>query len=131
MRNALNHRTPDRIPIDLGSTAVTGIHASCVAALRDFFGLEQRPVKVHEPYQMLGLVEDDLASALGVDTTGVTPRNTMFGFPNRDWKEFRLPWGQDVMVSTEFVTTTDINGDLLIYPEGDASAAPSGRLPVG
>ena len=131
IREALNHRTPDRIPIDLGSTAVTGIHASCVAALREFFGLERRPVKVHEPYQMLGLIEEDLASALQVDTEGVTPRNTMFGFPNSAWKEFRLPWGQEVLVSKEFVTSSDANGDLLIYPEGDRSAPPSGRLPVG
>ena len=32
---ALSHQTPDRIPIDFGGTAVTGIHVSCVAALRD------------------------------------------------------------------------------------------------
>jgi hypothetical protein len=131
VRETLHHRSPDRIPLDLGATAVTGIHASCVAALRDVLGLERRPVKVHEPYQMLGLVEDDLAMALQVDTAGVTPRNTMFGFPNTAWKEFRLPWGQEVLVSTEFVTSEDANGDLLIHPEGDRSAPPSGRLPVG
>jgi hypothetical protein len=131
VRQALSHRTPDRIPIDFGSTAVTGIHASCVAALREHFGLERRPVKVHEPYQMLGLIEEDLAGAMGLDCVGATPRNTMFGFPNTTWKEFRLPWGQEVLVSREFVTTRGPNGDLLIYPEGDMTAPPSGRLPVG
>ena len=55
---ALAHREPDRVPIDCGSTGVTGIHVSCVAALRDHYGLEKRPVKIHEPYQMLGLVEE-------------------------------------------------------------------------
>ena len=53
---ALSHSSPDRVPLDFGSTGVTGIHVSCVAALRDWFGLEKRLVKVHEPYQMLGLV---------------------------------------------------------------------------
>lgn len=53
---ALNHRLPDRVPIDFGSTGVTGMHATCVAGLRRHFGLENRPVKVHEPYQMLVLL---------------------------------------------------------------------------
>jgi hypothetical protein len=36
---ALSHREPDRVPMDFGSTGVTGIHVSCVANLRDYFGL--------------------------------------------------------------------------------------------
>ena len=35
----LNHKQPDRIPIDFGGTSVTGMHVSCVAALRDHYGL--------------------------------------------------------------------------------------------
>ena len=52
--DSLSHRQPSGIPIDFGGTAVTGIHATCVAALRDYYGLEKRPVKIHEPFQMLG-----------------------------------------------------------------------------
>jgi uroporphyrinogen-III decarboxylase len=131
VRAALHHQTPDAIPVDFGATAVTGIHVSCVAALRHHYGLERRPVKVHEPYQMLGFVEDDLCDAMGIDTAGITPRTTMFGFPNTAWREFRLPWGQEVLVSDQFITTVDPTGDLLIYPEGDRTAPPSGRMPVG
>jgi len=29
------------------------MHVSCVAALRDYFGLEKRLVKAYDPYQML------------------------------------------------------------------------------
>jgi hypothetical protein len=131
IRSALNHKTPDGVPVDFGSTAVTGIHVSCVAELRASYGLERGPIKVHEPYQMLGYLEDDLLAAMNIDTAGIPPRDTMFGFPNDSWKEFRLPWGQEVLVSSDFITSTDANGDLLIYPKGDASAAPSGRMPVG
>lgn len=49
VQQAISHRTPDAVPLDLGSTAVTGMHVSCVAALREYYGLEKRPVKVHEP----------------------------------------------------------------------------------
>jgi len=127
--SALSHHRPDRVPLDFGSTGVTGIHVSCVAALRDWFGLEKRLVKVHEPYQMLGLVEDDLQQAMGLDVEGVFPRKTMFGFPNRDWKPWRMPDGLEVLVSAEFRITTAANGDILIHPEGDRSAPASGRMP--
>jgi uroporphyrinogen-III decarboxylase len=128
---SLNHRTPDRVPVDFGGTAVTGMHASCVAALREYFGLEQRPVKVHEPYQMLGWIEDDLVDALGIDTAAVCPPKTMFGFPLENWKPWRTQQGLDVLVPGGFNTTVEPNGGILIYPEGDTSAPPSGRMPKG
>ena len=126
--NALNHTGAERIPIDFGGTSVTGIHASCVAALRRHYGLEKRPVKIHEPYQMLAIVEDDLQGAMGIDVEGVFARNTLFGFPLGEWK----PWtfqGIEVLVPRNFHTTIDDNGDTLIYPQGDTSVAPSGRMP--
>ncbi|MDZ7393054.1 MAG: methyltransferase [candidate division KSB1 bacterium] len=130
VRAALAHREPDKVPIDFGGTGVTGMHVTCVAALRDYYGLERRPVKVHEPYQMLGWIDQDLQDVLGIDVNGLYARTTMFGFPNENWREFRLPWGQVVLVSEHFRTTVDANGDLLIYPEGDTTAPPSGRMPV-
>ena len=126
---ALNHEMPDRIPIDFGGTAVTGIHVSCVAALRDYYGLEKRPVKVHEPYQMLGWIDEDLKQAMGIDVDGVVPRETLFGFPNEGWKTWRMPDGLEVLVSEKFVTTLNEDGDILIYPKGDITAPPSGRFP--
>ena len=105
-------------------------HVSIVEGLRRVYGLEKRPVKIHEPYQMLGLIEDDLRTAMGVDTTGVFGRSTLFGFPIVDWKGWRTPWGQDVLVPDGFRTTTADNGDLLIYPEGDLSVPGSGRSPA-
>lgn len=126
--DALTHRQPDHVPIDFGSTTVTGIHVSCVARLREYYGLDKRPVKVHEPFQMLGLLDEDLKQAMGIDVEGVFRRETHFGFRNENWK----PWnfqGLDVLVPENFNTTLDANGDLLIYPQGDTSALPSGRMP--
>ena len=130
LQTALNHREPDRVPIDFGGTTVTGLHVSCVAALRDYYGLENRPVKVHEPCQMLGLVEDDLRTAIGADVTGVFGRKTKFGYANEKWKPWRFN-GIEVLVGEGFATTVDANGDTLIYPQGDMSVPPSGRMPAG
>jgi hypothetical protein len=129
VRTALAHREPDRVPVDFGATTVTGIHSLCVERLRAHYGLERGPVKVHVPHNMLGLVEDDLADAMGLDIAGVLPRNTVYGYPNENWKEFQTPWGQVVLISGHFQYTTDANGDLLTYPQGDVTAPPSGRMP--
>jgi hypothetical protein len=126
---SLNHEEPDRVPVDFGGTPVSGIHVSCVAALRDHFGLDKRPVKVHEPYQMLGLIEPDLLDAMDIDVAGVYPRKTTFGFPNDRWKMWQMPDGLEVLVSEDFVTTIAKDGSILIYPEGDPSAPPSGKMP--
>ena len=127
--DALAHRTPDQVPVDFGGSAVTGIHVSVVAALRDHYGLEPQPVKVCEPYQMLGLVEADLREAIGIDVAPVFGRTNMFGFENTGWH----PWtfnGLEVLVPEGFRTTIDPNtGSTLIYPGGDTSARPSGRMP--
>ena len=125
---ALSHKEPDSIPIDFGGTSVTGIHVSCVAALRDYFGLERRPVRVHEPFQMLGLLDEDLLDAMELDVVGTFPRTTMFGFPTDEWKSWQLN-GLEVLVAEDFNTTVDADGNTLIYPEGDLTVPPSGRMP--
>ena len=101
-----------------------------MAALRNHYGLERRPVKLQEPFQMLGLVEDDLRKAMGLDVTGVFPRNSKFGIPSGDWKEWDFR-GQLLLVPGNFRTRTEANGDILVFPQGDDTVAPSGRMPLG
>jgi len=125
---ALNHK-PGPVPIDFGGSHTSGIHVSCVAALRRHFGLPQHPVKAFEPYQMLGLIEDDLRDALGIDTLGLFGRDTMFGFPNVNWREWRAPWGQVVLVPEAFLPQPAPDGGVLLHPGGDLSVPPSGHMP--
>lgn len=125
---ALSHQSPDRVPVDFGSTFITGIHCSVVEQLRNHYGLDKRPVQMCEPYQMLGLVEEDLMDAMGVDVTSIFPQRTIFGFPNENWKPFRTWWGQEVLVSEHFKTIEKADGTY-IYPKGDESAEPSGHMP--
>jgi hypothetical protein len=126
---SLSHQS-GKVPVDFGSNAVTGMHVTVVEALRRHYGLEARPVRVIEPYQMLGEIEEDLKRAIGVDVEGVYPEGTIFGFKLGGWKEWRAPWGQDLLVPGAF-HTIQREGAVLIYPEGDTSAEPSARLPEG
>lgn len=126
----VNHKQPDKIVVDFGSTSVTGIHVRSIENLRKYYGLEYKPVRVTDPYQMLGEVDHELVSIMGIDVVGAKGRKNSFGFYNHEpFKEFNTSWGQTVLVPLDFNTTRDENGDILIYPEGDTAARPSGRMP--
>jgi hypothetical protein len=130
---ALSHGEPDRIPLDLGGSAVTGMHVSTVYRVRQALGLDapETPVKVIEPYQMLGEVKPDLIEALGIDVVPLTGTTTMFGFRNEAWKPWTTFDGTPVLVPENFNADPEPGGDILMYPEGDKSAPPSGRMPKG
>ena len=84
--SALNHIQPDKVPVDFGSSPVTGISASMVYKLRKAYKLPEHPVKVVDCYQMLGEVEMDLCEKLCVDCIPVMTFTNLFGFRNEGWK---------------------------------------------
>ena len=130
---ALNHREPDRVPLDLGGSNATGMMASSVYRLRQALGLDSpgTPIRVVEPFQMLGEIKPDLIDALGVDVVGLLGRTTFFGYKNEGSKPWKTFDGTPVLVPEGFNTDPEPNGDILMYPEGDKSAPPSGRMPRG
>lgn len=130
---ALSHQEADRIPIDLGGGPVSGMHVDEVYLLRQALGLDSpgTPVKVIEPFQMLGEIKSDLVDALGIDVVGLEGDGTVFGFKNDGWKSWTTFGGTPVLVPGGFNTEPAPNGDIFLYPEGDPSAPTSGRMPKG
>lgn len=128
LQNALQHRSGP-LPVDFGGTAVTGIHVRAIRNLRLHYGLEDHPIKVTEPYQMLGEIEDDLAEVMGIDVIGIGGKNNMFGIPSENWKPMKTFWEQEVLVPGNFNTSTDEKGNLLIHPEGDLTVPASAMMP--
>ena len=133
VRLALEHKEPDCVPLDLGATSVTGMHVDTVYRLRQALDLDPpgAPVKIIEPFQMLGEIKPDLIQALAIDTVQVGGTGTAFGFPMEGWKEWKTFGGVPALVPAGFNTQTEPNGDLLLYPQGDRSAPASGRMPAG
>jgi hypothetical protein len=125
----INHQQPDNIVVDFGATTVTGIHALIVEKLREFYGLEKRPVKIIEPYQMLGEIDSELLTAMNIDVVGLFGEKNMFSISNKDWRVHKTLWGQEVLFPGDFRYTYNKNGDILMYPEGDTSLQPSAMMP--
>jgi hypothetical protein len=131
VRTALRHEQPDRVPLDLGSTLVTGIQAGAYAGLKKALGISGGVTRVYDPFQMLAEVEEPVKRALGVDTFGIQLPTTIFGYRNEGWKGFTMFDGTEVEISGHFEYDVLANGDIVQYPRGDRSAPPSGRMPKG
>jgi hypothetical protein len=129
VRLVIDHKIPDRIPIDLGSSLVTSICASSYSNLKRALGVKTGSVKIAETFCMLAEVEEEVRMKLGVDTFGIQLPVTFFGYRNEDWKPFRMPDGTDVLISGNCNYDVLPNGDIVQYPQGDRSVSPSGKMP--
>ncbi len=126
---ALDHREPDRVPLDLGGSFVTSIAATSLDRLRRHLGFAERPVKVYDCFQMLGEVELDLVERLDLDCLPIDPPALTLGLRRADWKPWTLMDGTEVLVPGQFNVTVTDEGDWLIAPYGDNSRPPTARMP--
>lgn len=87
---ALNHREPDRVPVDLSGHRSSGISALLYPRLRSILGLPPEPVRVYDPIQQLAIVGEDVLERFGVDTLEL---GRGFAAEGRHWREWPLPDG--------------------------------------
>jgi uroporphyrinogen decarboxylase len=87
---ALNHREPDRVPVDLSGHRSSGIAAIAYAKLRKFLGLKEKLVRVYDPVQQLAIVDEDVLELFGVDTIEL---GRGFALEDEAWADWALPDG--------------------------------------
>jgi uroporphyrinogen decarboxylase len=87
---SLNHRQPDRVPIDLSGHRSSGIAAVLYPKLRDYLGLPKRTVRVYDPVQQLAIVDEDVLQLFRVDTVEL---GRGFALQDEDWADWTLPDG--------------------------------------
>lgn len=114
---ALNHEEPDRVPLDMGGSFVTSIAATSLHHLRRRLGLEDRPVKVYDAYQMLGEVEMDLVEGMELDCLPVNPSALTMGLRAENWQPWTLMDGTEVLMPGGFSVDVGPEGDWL-FPAG-------------
>jgi len=64
--HTLNHREPDRIPVDLGATVLTGIHKDAYRTLAERLGL-QLEIEIDNIMEQVAVVEPAFLDAGGID----------------------------------------------------------------
>ncbi|HEX9007398.1 MAG TPA: methyltransferase, partial [Bacteroidota bacterium] len=87
---SLNHRTPDRVPIDFSGHRSSGIAGIAYAKLRRYLGLPERPIRIYDPIQQIAIVDQDVLDLFRVDTIEL---GRGFALDDTDWHDWVLPDG--------------------------------------
>jgi len=117
---ALSHREPDRVPLDLGSSIVTGINAMGYARLKRHLGLPG-PARVTNAVLLLAEVEPAALERWGID---VLPVPRYFAAPEAPlsgrWREHPLPDGSPALLPEGL--------PLRVRPDGSWELTEAGEL---
>lgn len=71
--SAINHQETDKIPLDLGSSFVTGIHKIAYVNLMKHLNKDVKDIQFLDALQQLVFVEESLLKELDVDVRGIIP----------------------------------------------------------
>jgi uroporphyrinogen decarboxylase len=118
VRKALEHKEPDRVPIDLGAMCATGISAIAYNKLCKYLGIETK-CRIYDTYQQLVIPDVELLERFHIDLKGIFPRSDK-------WREEKLSDGSISNVPDSFRPVTLPDGSKVHY-EGNVVAA---RMPA-
>jgi uroporphyrinogen decarboxylase len=122
--SALNHREPDRIPVDLSGHRSSGIAAIAYAKLRHHLGLPKKPIRVYDPVQQLAIVDEDVLEIFHVDTIEM---GRAFALEDKHWAEWVLPNGTPCLMPVWALPQKDGGDWVLRSPSGRVIA----KMPEG
>lgn len=92
LRAALDHRTPDRTPLDIGGSYATGINRQAYRYLKNHLGIET-PSRVASQRSDIAWVEDSVRARLGIDTYPLLPGAPDDSAVQLNEDSYRDEWG--------------------------------------
>ena len=88
--SAINHRQPDKIPVDLGSSTVTGISGIAYNNLKKHLNIESR-TRIYDVIQQLAMVDMSIIDLFGVDALDIN----RVSIENTGWYDVKLSDGSN------------------------------------
>ena len=120
---AINHRQPDKVPVDLGSSTVTGISAIAYNNLKRHLSISS-PTRVFDVVQQLANVDMEVVDLFGVDALDVNRVTT----ETDDWYEVNLADGSKAEYPSWFRPLKSPDGS---WYTTDADGLILSRMPAG
>ena len=108
---AVNHKEPDRVPIDLGGHRSSGIMAIAYNRLKQHLGITTGDIYVYDFVQQLAIIEPEILDLFHVD---VVEMGRGFSLAPEDWREWVLPDGTPCKIPA-FIEPLKVGGDWHIY----------------
>lgn len=114
VRKAVRHQEPDRVPIDIGGSQVTGICIDAYVDLVKHLGLDSDLPVVYDQFGMLGRLTEPVRKRLHCDVVELENPSVAWGLENRDFKPWKTGPGNTVLMPGEFNPEADEKGYLYI-----------------
>jgi uroporphyrinogen decarboxylase len=121
----LDHKEPDRVPVDLGAMRSTGITAAAYGRLKEHLGIRTGHIDVYDVVQQLAQPEPAILDYWDAD---VVDLGRIFLKDDAEWKEFTLPDGQSARIPAYVNFASDGAGGWLALA---ADGTPIGAMPKG
>ena len=84
--SALQHKEPDKIPVDLGGMDSTGIVGIAYNRLKKYLGIDGGKTQIFDPYQQVVKVEEEVLKRIEADVLPIL-------FEPKKWKFTKLSDG--------------------------------------
>jgi uroporphyrinogen decarboxylase len=110
---AVNHRQPDRVPLDLGGHRSSGMMAIAYRKLKEVLGITTGAVYVYDFIQQLAIIEPEVRQRFGVDTVEL---GRGFSLAPEDWRAWVLPDGSPCLIPA-FIHPVRVGSDWHIYDD--------------
>jgi len=91
----IQHKEPDRVPVDLGAMRSTGVTAVAYGRLKEFLGIRDGNIRVYDVVQQLAQPEPAILDYVESD---VVDLGRVFLTDECDWKDFTLPDGSPAKI---------------------------------
>jgi uroporphyrinogen decarboxylase len=112
--NAINHRQPDKVPVDLGSTPSSGISAIAYSNLLGYIGRTDLPVQIYDVVQQLAQPDISILDLFGVDMLDIG-RN--FNDLPGDWYSVKMTNGAKALYPKWYKPVAQPDGSFLTYDD--------------
>jgi uroporphyrinogen decarboxylase len=123
--SAINHRQPDRIPLDLGATPSSGISVVAYQNLVNHLGLSNKKNHAYDVIQQVTQPEMELLDLFGVDVFDI---GRFFNADENYWHELELTKGYPALYPKWFNPEKQADGSFLAPGKCGEFI---GKMPVG
>ena len=122
---AVEHRQPDKVPVDVGSNPSSGISAVAYARLKEYLGIKDGHTDIYDVVQQLAQPEEWFLDRFGID---VVDAGRMFNEKDSHWYIIKLPGNLDARYPKWFRPEYLEDGSSIArHPDGTVIA----RMPEG
>jgi len=108
---SLQHKEPDRVPVDLGGMRSTGIMGMAYNQLKSYWKIRGGHTRIYDLGQQLALVEREVLERISADALPVIPSLS------KTWKPWHLPDGTACEVPEDFNPEKLPDGSLILRDE--------------